>query len=544
MSIIKRVLLLCVLFSCFLFAESVSKEQLPLIKSDNVKIHFTQEEQDYLADKKEIIVCDHANWMPYVGHDDTHTFGILYDHYKAFESKIGVPIRFVRASGTAECAQKVSEGQADVVSTISNAPNIFVNIIPSNTYGQDFIALTTRLETPFVAKMTDLKGKPIGIFGQYKNLIAYLRKIYPSLLFQETDSTEDALNKVINGELYGFIDLYRVAAYTIQREHIGELKINTKVGQLVTKAHVGIRSDNTLLKNIFNKAIADLSMEEKTRMIDHWMRAKQVVKHDYVLEGQIVAIALLIILGLLYYHLKERHRQKVLLAQQAKLAGMGTMINNVAHQWRQPLNRINSNIAVINSILYSETFDRNLIESKMANIKNSTQYMSDTIEDFSNYFSPNKKQTRFILEESLKKALKLMGSRTKDIDITISSSKDVWINSYEKEFQQVILILLNNAIDNFESKLTTDPKIDIVIKERNEKVSLSIHDNGGGIKEQNIDRIFEPYYSTKFSNKGTGLGLYMAKMLIEGSMSGHLSVENRNYGAYFEIKLPKRDSDA
>ena len=279
-------------------------------------------------------------------------------------------------------------------------------------------------------------------------------------------------------------------------------------------------------------------------MIDHWMRAKSVAKHDYILEGLIIVIALLIILGLLYRQFKERHRQKDLLAQQAKLAGMGTMINNVAHQWRQPLNRINSNIAVINSILHEKTFDRNMIESKMDNIKSSTQYMSDTIEDFSNYFSPNKKQTSFMIEETFKKALKLMGSRTKDIDITINSSTDVWVNSYEKEFQQVILIILNNAIDNFESSSTADPKIDMLIKEHNEIVILSIYDNGGGIKEKDIDRIFEPYYTTKFANEGTGLGLYMAKMLIESSMGGQLSVKNINDGAYFEIKFAKGKSDA
>jgi len=506
-------------------------------------LYLTSEEQEYLSQKKEIIVCDYAEWMPYIGHDKTHTFGIVVDYYKVFGAEFGVPIRFVHMPDMEACVTMVIQERADAVVSMGS-PNTFADMVLSDEYGNDFVALVTQLKTPFVDDMKILEGKAVGVIGHYKNMIAYLHQTYPSVQLQKIGSTEEGLDKVVSGELYAFIDIYRIAAYNIRREHIGELKINTKVYPLVVRAHVGLRKEDTVLKGIFDKAIADLSTEEKTRMIDRWMRAEKVLEPDYALIGKISMFALLLISWLLIRQFKERQRQKEMLAQQAKLAGMGTMINNVAHQWRQPLNRINSNIAVVNSILHSETFDRNMIESKMDNIKNSTQYMSDTIEDFSHYFSPHKKQTRFMVKETLKKALKLMGSRTKDIEITISSSTEVWVNSYEKEFQQVILIIMNNAIDNFESKSTADPRIDITIKKHNKLVTLSIEDNGGGIEMENIDRIFEPYCTTKFASEGTGLGLYMAKMLIESSMGGHLSVQNVNGGACFEIELAKGKSDA
>ena len=540
MSIIKRVLRLCVLLSYFVLAETVLEEHVPTIKNGSSKIHFTQEEQAYLAEKKEITVCDAAKWMPYVGHDEDQTFGIIVDHYKFFSSRIGVPMRFVRDEGLEACVKKVLAGEADVVSSIGS-PNTFVGLTPSDEYGQDFVALVTQLNTPFISDITALEGKVVGVFGQYKNLIAYLGKIYPSLELEKTDSSQDGLNKVARGEWFAFIDVYRVAAYAITREYVGELKINTKVYPLTLRAHVGVHKDNILLQSIFNKAIADLSAEEKTRMIDHWMRAKSVAKPNYVLLGQIIAISLLIILGLLYYHLKERHRQKLLLAQQAKLAGMGTMINNIAHQWRQPLARINSNITVLNSILDSDTDNHKILKTKIANIEDNTQYMSDTIEDFITFFHPDKKQTQFILQDTVAKALSLIESRTKDISISIVSDKDVWINSFEKEYKQVILIILNNAIDNFKSRSTEDPKIDINIKAFNGRVTLSIYDNGGGVKEKDRNRIFEPYYTTKFKSEGTGLGLYVAKMLIENSMGGYLRVKNSNDGAYFEIEVDQGD---
>jgi len=537
MTIIKHVIFLCLLFI------NINADTINYSSNSKLKYNFTKEEQTYLANKEKIIVCDYANWMPYVGHENGRTFGIIYDHYKAFEARIGIPIEFVHRSNMLACVSEVTEGKADAVSSLGT-PNTFTDIILSDEYGNDFVALVTQLNIPFVRDIKELKDKKVGLIGHYKNMIAYLHQTYPSLKFQVTDSTEDGLERVANGELYAFIDIYRIAAYNIRREHVGELKINTKIYPLVLRAHVGLRKEDRVLKGIFNKAIADLSTEEKRKMIDQWMRAEKIPETNYVLIGEILLFALLLILWLLYRQFKERHRQKELLAQQAKLAGMGTMINNVAHQWRQPLNRINSNIAVINSILHEETIDRNMIESKMDNIKNSTQYMSDTIEDFSNYFSPNKMQTRFMIEDTLEKALTLMGSRTKDVDITIDSDREIWVNSFEKEYQQVILIIMNNAIDNFESNTIADPKIDMVIKEHNEMVILSICDNGAGIKEKNIDRIFEPYYTTKFANEGTGLGLYMAKMLIESSMDGHLNVKNVNGGACFEIKLVKGKSDA
>ena len=220
------------------------------------------------------------------------------------------------------------------------------------------------------------------------------------------------------------------------------------------------------------------------------------------------------------------------------------MINNIAHQWRQPLHRINSNIAVMNTILDSEKLDSKMFKKKMSNIKKNTKYMSDTIEDFIHFFHPNKVLETFIVEETVRKSLDLMGSRIQNIDMDVVYNKATYIHSFENELQQVILIILHNAVDHFMDKNIKDPKINIIIKEVNNSVIIAIEDNGGGIAEMDIEKIFEPYYTTKFVNDGTGLGLYMAKMLVESSMNGHLSVHNTKQGAYFEIALAKGKSHA
>ena len=505
------------------------------------KIKLTQEEQKYLQEKEEIIVCDYANWMPYIGHENGRTFGIIYDYYKAFEARIGVPIKFVHMPEMEACVRMVTERKADAVASMGT-PNTFSDMILSDEYGNDFVALVTQLKTPFVREMKDLKNKKVGVIGHYKNMIAYLHQNYPSFQFQITDSTEDGLKRVADGDLFAFIDIYRIAAYNIRQEHIGELKINTKIYPLVMRAHVGLRKDETLLRDIFNKAIADLSPEEKRKMIDQWMRAKKVIETNYILLGQIALFALLIILWLLYRQFKERRHQALMLSKQAKLAGMGTMIRNIAHQWRQPLSRINSNVTVMKMMLYSDDIQKELLAEKLDSIEENTQYMSDTIEDFMHFFHPDKQKTRVWLQKCVEKALHLTGIYSKNIKVSINTNKEIWVYTYEKELIQVILIILNNAMDNFKIRSVSDPRINIQIERLHGKAILIIQDNGGGIAEKEIDRIFEPYYTTKFKYEGTGLGLYMAKLLTENSMDGSLHAKNVGNGAWFEIKLPEREN--
>jgi len=235
---------------------------------------------------------------------------------------------------------------------------------------------------------------------------------------------------------------------------------------------------------------------------------------------------------------EELERRYAFIVQQARLASMGEMINNIAHQWRQPLNRVNANVAVIISILESDNIDHDMMLSEAELIEKNTKYMSETIEDFAYYFHPEKEAVQFSIEEIVQSVLGLMNARLDNIDINIVSSNPVEVYSFAKEYRQVLLIILNNAVDNFESKVIDSPKIDIVIKKEEEKAYLSICDNGGGIEEKDIGRIFDPYYTTKFAEEGTGLGLYVAKMLIESSMQGKLNATNKNSGACFEIIIP------
>jgi signal transduction histidine kinase len=223
-----------------------------------------------------------------------------------------------------------------------------------------------------------------------------------------------------------------------------------------------------------------------------------------------------------------------------RIYSMSEIINNIAHQWRQPLNRINSNIAVIKSCMQDEKIDKPLLEEKFSNIKKNTKYMSDTIEDFLNIFHKKKEKQPFFLKNTIENSVKMV--EADNIEITYDLQYDKELYSFENEFMQVLMIILNNAIDNFQIRKIENPKIVIKLDSDAKHILLTICDNGGGITNDIIGSIFEPYFTTKFKHEGTGLGLYMAKILVEFRLDGMLSAKNIQNGVCFEISISKEEN--
>ena len=240
---------------------------------------------------------------------------------------------------------------------------------------------------------------------------------------------------------------------------------------------------------------------------------------------------------------EKLNKQNILIAQQARLASMGEMLGMIAHQWRQPLNRINSNIAVVSSISKEKTFDRTILQDKLQNIKNQTKFLSDTVEDFSNFFHPDKKKQEFMPQVILERALMLIDIHSKDIIVDIEAQKDIWLYSYENEYLQVLLTILHNAIDNFDARSVHNPKLEITLQTLGTEVSLTIQDNGGGIMQKDIDTIFDPFFTTNCTDRNSGLGLYMANILVEDSMNGHITVTNKKNGACFTLTVPQGEKN-
>lgn len=239
--------------------------------------------------------------------------------------------------------------------------------------------------------------------------------------------------------------------------------------------------------------------------------------------------------------LEELRKKDQILEMQSKQAVMGEMISMIAHQWRQPLSNITLQIAnlQLKHMLDKERRCKD-VDDALGNISDTIIYLSDTVDDFQTYFRPNKEMVTIEIHELFQRALNFVQSRVQDSEIKISIKKDnqIVLKIYINELIQVILNILNNAIDAHNEVKPKEPFIVMSATSDDEYIYISITDNAGGISEEHLVHLFEPYYSTKSKN-GTGLGLYMSKMIIEKQFGGEIDVQTSNSGSIFIIKIQK-----
>jgi PAS domain S-box-containing protein len=259
--------------------------------------------------------------------------------------------------------------------------------------------------------------------------------------------------------------------------------------------------------------------------------------------------------------IEKRRQQEQMLIQQSKLAAMGEMISAIAHQWRQPLNAAGLIIQNIKDAYEYGELDRAYLERAVENSMSQIQFMSKTIDDFRKFFRPDKEKKDFDAKQAAGEVLSMLSSELKASNISyrivchvhnktfedfseIIPCGETTIHGHQNELKQVFLNLINNAKDAIIEKREKglgDPEekgtIAFDFEKSGEKVIIRILDNAGGIPEDIMDRVFEPYFTTKEQGKGTGIGLYMSKVIIENNMSGKLTVRNINGGAEFKIEL-------
>ncbi len=234
---------------------------------------------------------------------------------------------------------------------------------------------------------------------------------------------------------------------------------------------------------------------------------------------------------------KERIQQAFLLQKQSKLALQGEMLNMIAHQWRQPLNQL----SVLTQMFIRKIESNVTQKDEFIFYKNTTndiiKHLSQTIEDFCNFYKPNKKKESFLLEEFYRNLNVLTSNRVENLIIEYNNLEKLEIYTFKNELLQVFLTLINNSIEA-QAKESPDFYIKIYNLLENEKLIIKIEDNAGGIPKDIIEKIFEPYFSTKEEKNGIGLGLYMSKLIIEKSISGKIDVTTQNDITIFTIEIP------
>ena len=234
--------------------------------------------------------------------------------------------------------------------------------------------------------------------------------------------------------------------------------------------------------------------------------------------------------------LKNEDKQKVMFWQ-SRLASLGEMLANIAHQWRQPLTELNLTIYSIKKAALNDEKDE--VKKLYTDSKDIIKNMSNTIDDFTNFFKPNKKKQAFKIIESIDESINILDKLiTQEMIIIKKDIQDIEVLGISNELTQVIINLIKNSIDAFRNNSILIREINISVKKELNFVLIEIGDNAGGIKEKNIYKIFEPYFTTKHKSQGTGLGLFMSKMICEQGLNGVIDVKSKKLTTIFTIKIP------
>jgi len=231
--------------------------------------------------------------------------------------------------------------------------------------------------------------------------------------------------------------------------------------------------------------------------------------------------------------IKEKKVQEQILIHQSRLASMGEMLSNISHQYRQPLNRIASFIMNMQLHIMDHYKKEDFLLGKLDEAQFQLEYLSHTIDDFSNFYTQDKEKQTFLISTVISHSNKIISSSLDSSYITLDIKilQDYSLYSYPKELAQVLLNILQNAKEALLEKKIKDPKIDILLN----KNILSIQDNAKGIDLKIIDKIFDSYVTSKTKNNGNGIGLYMSKMILNKNFSANIDAKNSKNGAVFII---------
>lgn len=239
------------------------------------------------------------------------------------------------------------------------------------------------------------------------------------------------------------------------------------------------------------------------------------------------------------YQAQEKER---ILQNQSKFIALGEMVGNIAHQWRQPLGTVNMVIVNLLTRMEQSKLENEYLGKKLKTIEELNLYMSNTIEDFLSFTKPNKSIETFYIKDAVESSLEIVKSKIKkhNITTTLNLPKESTLTCNKQELMQVLIVLISNGIDSvIESKDSKRKEIEIKLHDKNDYVEINIKDYGKGITKEIIERIFEPYFTSKEKEQGVGLGLYIAKMIVEKSLKGTIDATNHKDGAIFTVTIPK-----
>jgi len=534
-------------------------------------INLTSEEEQFLEIKKVIKVCYSERSAPFVIENKENITGISIDFLNLISKKSGIKFEMIKTKNIEEKRAYLKEEKCDLLPLVSTYLNQDESVVPTKELGRDNIVLVTKIDEPYLLDFSELKNKKIAVDRDLLNIKKYLQEFYPTVEIVLTKGL--GLKKVLKGEVYGAVASSFKMSNRIMYHFPHKLKIMGIIGDRKGSGSLGVNIQEPTLLTILNKIIDKISAQEKRKILNSWysVQVEKGIDYWFVLKTVGSLFILLIVVLLIYFKQRilnkkiqelnskleekvryevEKNREKdIHLFRQSRLAQMGELLSMIAHQWRHPLALINGTILVMELDLMKRKFNLekregreqlfNYLNHKFNEMGGYVQFLSQTMTDFTTFYQPNKTKEMISINSPIEDALSMISSMLKaeGIELSIHYQTKKSLLLHKNEITQVVLNLLKNSYDNFKEEKTLNPKIEIETKEKDGKVFIQLSDNGGGIDDSILEKVFDPYFSTKDEKNGTGLGLYMSKMIIEEHHKGELKVINNKQGVCFNINF-------
>jgi signal transduction histidine kinase/ABC-type nitrate/sulfonate/bicarbonate transport system substrate-binding protein len=523
---------------------------------------FSDNETKYIEEKDSIKMCVVPNAMPYSDIKDGKFTGFVSDYIGLIEKKIKKPITLVITNSWAESLEFVKNRKCDILSSASKTSERENYLNFTKSYLEIPFVLLTKSGTSFIHNLSTLSNKKISVVENYE-ILNLLEEKYKNIEFVPVKNVDDGLEKVLNKEVFGHIDTIATAWYKLQTKYLSQLTISSKLDE-VSDISIAVRNDDSLLYEIFQKAVLSIDNSQKEEMLNKWISIEYKKEFDYSILWKVLLVLLIVMAAIVYKQivlrnannsLKEKVEEKTkelreinseleirikkeleesskkdrLLFQQQKMVSMGQMIENIAHQWRQPLSIITTSASGIKLKKQINDLDDEFLFTTLDSILNTSKYLSNTIDDFRYFFRPEKEKSDFYLEQCCSKTIELINPNFINQNIKIIYKiEDIKVSGYETELIQVLINILNNSKDALLS-LNDERFIFIDIFKKDNKAIIEINDNAGGINEEIIEKVFEPYFTTKHQSQGTGIGLFMCREIIAKHMNGQIEISNATF---------------
>jgi signal transduction histidine kinase len=386
--------------------------------------------------------------------------------------------------------------------------------------------------TQYEKSILDAIGSGITVLDKDLNILAWNSWMEMITDIKREDAISKKLDEIVDIELGKSMALKRniktslaLNIMTFMPSSTHGYLIKTELKNLFSSFFKEMQQDVKIIPLDIEKGLVSIHIDDHTAIMEY-QKALELYSKDLECMAQVES--------------EKRVESEKAMMEQSKMAAMGEMIGAIAHQWRQPLNALGLYIQEMHLSYLHNDIDEPYVEKFKTETMNIIRSMSSTIDDFRNFFIPNKTEQKFCVEDTIATTLRIVSVQMAShfIEIKFEEQEKHYIVGYKNELEQVFMNLLSNAKDALLEKNKKDGFIEIKTTTKDDKVEITFEDSAGGIKEEVIGRIFEPYFTTKEQGKGTGIGLYMSKEIIERHLHGKLSVSNGEYGAKLTIELP------